>query len=249
LQIAVGRSRLMLSVGTDPHSKRLVRSHPASNDGAISTHEPPSRDDRRDTAVEVALAEFNALRGEMLNHMNAQATLMGIGLTALGFVFGFAIRDGGDRQLLLTVPLLATFVSLLHAGRYYQISVIASYIRERLWPYLQRQIGEELPSWEMHIAMHRGDRRNFMLSHLIDTPAIALFVAASVFALLLVPEDSDPVLRHTGWALTLLSVLCVALVIRVKQRFDRLQAHEEAVPASANVDRQTGEAVEARAVQ
>jgi hypothetical protein len=209
-----------------------VQRHGAADDGEIRRHESSVGVDQPDQGVEVALAEFNALRAEMLGHMTAQAALIGMGLTALGFVFGFAIKDGGDRKLLLVVPLLAAFVSLLQAGRYYQITVIATYIRERLWPYLQRRVGEELPSWEMHIAMHRSDRRNFMLSHLIDTPAIALFVAASVFALFLVPDDTDPMLRGAGWALTLLSVLCVTLVIRLKQRFNRLEAREETVPRS-----------------
>jgi hypothetical protein len=171
--------------------------------------------------VDVALAEFNALRAELVNHMVAQATVMGVGLTALGVIFGFAIRDGGDRQLLLVVPLVTALVSLLHAGRNYQITLIGSYIRWRLWPYLQGRVGKELPSWEMYIAEYRSKWRNFVLAHMIDTPAIVLFVAASVFSLLLVPKDTDPALRNAGWALTFLTVLCSSHVIRVKWRSDQ----------------------------
>jgi hypothetical protein len=219
-------------VNTDPGTGRFVQHREAADDGEIRRHQSAVAGDQADQGVAIALAEFNALRAEMLSHMTSQAALIGMGLTALGFVFGFAIRDGGDRKLLLVVPLLAAFVSLLQAGRYYQITVIATYIRKRLWPYLQKRVDEELPSWEMHIAMHRSNRRNFVLSHLIDTPAIALFVAASIFALLLVPDDTDPMLRGAGWALTLLSVLCVTLVIRLKQRFDRRESREETVPRS-----------------
>jgi hypothetical protein len=192
-----------------------------SNEDSAVNEESSSGLIQPDKAVDVALAEFNALRTEIVNHMTAQATLTGVGLTALGVILGFALRGGGDRELLLTIPLLATLVSLLHAGINYQITLIAGYIRTTLWPYLQGRVDEELPSWETYIATQRRPWGNFALAHLIGTPAIGLFVAASVVALLLAPANADPRLRNAGWGLTLLTILCVSRVIRMKRLSDR----------------------------
>lgn len=42
--------------------------------------------------VEVALAEYTALRAEILTRLSAQTTLVGVCLTAVGVVFGLALR-------------------------------------------------------------------------------------------------------------------------------------------------------------
>jgi hypothetical protein len=64
--------------------------------------------DRR--ALDVAIAEFNALRSEILSTATAQAALVGIGITALGIIVGFVVQKGGDRRLLLAVPAVAAVV-------------------------------------------------------------------------------------------------------------------------------------------
>ena len=57
--------------------------------------------------VDVALAEFNALRAEIVASANAGNALIGVGLTALAVIVGFVVKDEGDERLLLAVPPLA----------------------------------------------------------------------------------------------------------------------------------------------
>ncbi len=42
----------------------------------------------RERAVDVAIAEFNALRAEIVSHVTAQAALVGLALTAAGVILG-----------------------------------------------------------------------------------------------------------------------------------------------------------------
>jgi hypothetical protein len=43
-------------------------------------------------SVDVALAEFNALRAEVAGRISAQSTFLGAGLTALGLIAGFVVK-------------------------------------------------------------------------------------------------------------------------------------------------------------
>jgi hypothetical protein len=170
--------------------------------------------------VDVALAEFHALRAESIHHMTARGTLVGVGLTAVGVVFGFAIRQGGDRELLLAIPLLAALVSLLHAGRAFRVAAIGDYIRTELWPYLQRRVGQELPSWETYFALNRGKWWSLELAIWADAPVTVIFAAASVLALVLVPKDADSILWTIGWGLTALVIcapFCAMRLIQVRR--------------------------------
>jgi hypothetical protein len=81
--------------------------------------------------IDVGLAEFNALRAEIISRTTAQNALVGIGLTAVGVIYGLALKKAGDdKSLLLAVPPLAALASLLHASETYQVGRIGDYIRE-----------------------------------------------------------------------------------------------------------------------
>lgn len=75
----------------------------------------------KDRVVDVALAEFNALRAEIVGHTTAQYAFVGVALTALGVILGLVIREGGDGRLPLAVPPLTALVSLLHAAISYRL--------------------------------------------------------------------------------------------------------------------------------
>ncbi len=66
-----------------------------------------------DKAIDVALAEFQALRNEIISHITTQAAVVGLGLTALGVIFGVVVNNGEER-LLLAVPPIALLVVMLH---------------------------------------------------------------------------------------------------------------------------------------
>ena len=178
--------------------------------------EPPPHPGR---AVDVALAEFNALRAEILSRTTAQSALVGVGLTAVGVIFGFVAREGAGDQLLLAVPPVAAAVSLLSAAETYRVKLIGRYIQERLWPHLRDQVGP-LPSWEKEVAGRSRHASKLVIALLLDFPATFLFASASAASLLAV-EKADKTLVAVGWVLTSVTLLVpmgIGLIIRLPAR-------------------------------
>jgi hypothetical protein len=165
-------------------------------------------------AVEVALAEFSALRSEIVTHITAQAAVVGLGLTAMGIIAGFVVRDGGDLRLLLAIPPIATLVVLLHTAETYRSAILGSYIRTELWPFLEQRVGA-LPSWELEAAKRRRELSAIVRSLFVDAPAVVIFIAAGVVALALNREHE--LAWWAGVALTAIAIaapLAIALEIR-----------------------------------
>jgi len=113
---------------------------------------PPAK-----TGVDVALAEFNALRAELIQLGTAQAAFVGISLTALGVILGSGLNKDGDENLLLIVPPMGIVVILVYFGFGYRAWSIGDYIRTKLWPYLAEQVGP-IHSWEDYV---NAERRKF----------------------------------------------------------------------------------------
>jgi hypothetical protein len=179
-----------------------------------------SADAHPSKAVDVAIAEFNALRAEIANRITVQSTGVGVGLTALGVIFGIVVKDDGDNRLLLAVPPLSTVICLLITRETYLMAKIGAYIRDELWPFLNRKVGEqvgELPSWESRLARGRRSFRETMLAFILDIPAFLLFTAASAVALIVVDPGKQGELRSVGWVLTIITLglpAVYALIIR-----------------------------------
>lgn len=110
-----------------------------------------------DRAVDVMLAEFNALRAELVAYLSGQAAVVGLGLTALGVITGLAVGRNGDDELLLAIPPLVALVVLVHTAGTYRVAKIGDYIREKPWPHLEARVGAT-PSWEMFLAEQRSKR-------------------------------------------------------------------------------------------
>lgn len=173
----------------------------------------------------MALAEYNALRAEVISHITAQAAVVGLGLTALGVVAGFVAKDGGDQHLLLAIPPLTMLVVLLHAAGTYRVALIGDYIGKTLWPYLAAQVGQRgrLPSWEDKRAERNLKTASAVARGLfIDFPAMTLFIAASIFALYRLHQfGADGRLWWMGCLMTLIAIavpIAVALLVRKKDR-------------------------------
>lgn len=166
-----------------------------------------------ESAVEIALAEFNALRTEIISHITAQTTVIGLGITALGIIVGFVAKEGADDHLLLVVPPLSMFVILLHTAEHYRMRMLGDYIRTRLWPFLEERAGP-IPSWEGRVARYRSSQGAFAKAIAFDSPAIILFLAASVAALGWVWDYEDNFWR-AGWLMTVIALVTpVAVALR-----------------------------------
>ena len=163
--------------------------------------------------VDVALAEFNALRSELLSYSTAQSALVGVGLTTLAVIVGFVVKEDGDPRLLLAIPPLATVINLLQAANTYRMGTIGKYIQVDLWPYLQRTVKDEqhLPNWEKDVAKRMSTLKTGLPALLVNSTPIILFTAASAVALTEAGHLNHG-LRDLGWVLAAGSVLVPLLL-------------------------------------
>lgn len=173
-----------------------------------------------DRSVDVALAEFNTLRAEIVSHLNAQAAVVGLGLTALGVIVGFTVKDGGSERLLLAIPPLTLLVVLLYTAGSWRMALIGNYIWTELWPYLTKRVGDEsLPSWEGKVAKRQQPLKAIPIAVIIDFPAGAIFIGAGIVALLSIGDRE--ILWLGGWLAVGFAIavpVVVGLLVRKKSR-------------------------------
>lgn len=195
----------------------------------VSVARKPARKSGPDRSVDVALAEFNALRAELVSHLTTQAGVVGLGLTALGVIVGFTVKEGGSERLLLAIPPLTLLVVLLHTAGSWRSALLGNYIRKDLWPYLARRVGDKsLPSWEDRVAARQRPWKAVPIALIIDFPAMAIFIVASVLALIQV--GGWDLLWLGGWLAVVGAIAVPTLVghqIRKDYRSTTTEAREE----------------------
>ncbi|MDL5159623.1 hypothetical protein [Actinomycetospora termitidis] len=136
-----------------------------------------------DKRFDVAIAEFNALRAEMVSISTAQATLVGVGLTAIGVIYGFLLGDDPDRRIGYAIPALSLILSSLYSNEGYKVTKMGTYIRRELWPYLQRELDPKLPAWETFISEARVNPRELAVAVVLNSSFYLLLVGAAIVAL------------------------------------------------------------------
>jgi hypothetical protein len=174
-------------------------------------------------SVDVALAEFNALRAELLAHANVQASLIALVVTAIGIVGGLVVKEDGDPRLLLILPYLVAAAGIESSNRARTIALIGAYIRDKLWPHLEKQTPGSLPSWEARISDFRGlsnHRKPFRIYVpyllLAGLPSFLIYVCGSVGPLIILAglETLDG-LRGVWWGGAVLTAVYVVLAASV----------------------------------
>jgi small-conductance mechanosensitive channel len=166
-----------------------------------------------DKTVDVALAEFAAVRALINLRFQMQVAILGSGLTALGVLVGLVIDDKADRQLLLLVPVLGSSVSVLYAEQNRRIVLMGEYINTSLWPYLRRLTKAPVPSWEEHWERSSRTARGHVvvwraLLLVGDLAPVLMFLGASVSALAAVAHEAA---RHHHLALWWLGLVLTAV--------------------------------------
>jgi hypothetical protein len=120
---------------------------------------------------DAALAEFGALRAEIIARQNSQQGLLSIQLTATGALFSLALSGAGKAAVLLVLPLVTYMLAGRHVSHSYACHSIAAYIRAELSGRVPGGLG-----WEDWLLRHRsGPARSRTLSPLVITfPGISL---------------------------------------------------------------------------
>jgi hypothetical protein len=130
-------------------------------------------------AVDAALHEFDALRSLMAIRFQMLTGLLVAALTATGVIAGLALDQHGNRHLLLLIPSLASCVAIIHTEQRRRINLQGRYIRDCLWPYLQKRVDAGLPSWEAYFEEKAG----LLFIAYGDSQALGLLLLISAVAL------------------------------------------------------------------
>jgi hypothetical protein len=149
-----------------------------------------------------------------------------MGLTALGVVVGFAVKEKGDVRLLLAMPPLAMLVNLLLSIEHRRVVLAGAYIRGPLWDVLREHIDERLPCWEDEVQRRRRGMAS-TISVLCDGALIAAFAAAAFVGTVAARHDVGGILEAAEWTMAVAAALLpIALA---------LATHRETRAASAQV--------------
>jgi hypothetical protein len=172
--------------------------------------------------IELAIAEFNALRAEIVGHQSAQTTLVGATLATVGVVLGLVLTEKQTRvELLLVVPLVASGLGLLYTNHSRSSSLIGAYIEDCLWP-------TGMYSWEQYLRKYRSSLNPARLLEFMV--GMAVFVFPSLGALIAVRLegvwDDQDLFEATFWCGVGLMVVHVALTVVVALQSIRQPANQ-----------------------
>jgi hypothetical protein len=176
-------------------------------------------EDRDPTGVSVALAEFEALRAEILQISNSQWSILALQLTAAGVVFSFALSSAGHIGFLLILPVITYAFTGVYVDHHFEIQQVAAYIREVLEP----KLGGHL-HWETWLRRNPPKLQTRVWLHplFLTFPAVAavaiIWVSAYVWMSLSIPTGKRVLLIiiwFVGIFATLLSFQLIVKLFRV----------------------------------
>jgi len=167
-------------------------------------------------AADVAHAELEALRTELLARSQAQVPLITAALTIVAAVGGFALaKKEGRIEMLLVLPLVLSGLGLLIVEGVQGNRRIARYIRDHLWDRLPDN-GDppDATSWEHYVAAFRRTNTDrvsaFVLSSV--TPIVLIFVVPSIAALAVTLVVGDLGALWVLWGAGLASILAFGVL-------------------------------------
>nr|GID36370.1 hypothetical protein Aca09nite_28760 [Actinoplanes campanulatus] len=146
---------------------------------------------------DVVLAEFNALRAEIIARQASAQGLLSIQLTAAGALFSLALSGTGRAAVLLVLPLITYMLAGRAVAHSYACLSIGTYIRTQLSPRVSGGLG-----WEQWIRSHRSSPKQYrgLDPQLISFPGISILALLGSFPYLASQKLSvTAVILWTAW--------------------------------------------------
>lgn len=140
--------------------------------------------DTAKSVLDVALAEFKALRDEIGSRATSSHTLININAVASGVAAGLVVNNPGRVELLLVLPILSPVLGLLWLDHAHNIRNIGDYIDTTLRPTIVGVLGEggeRTLAWEQHVDAY--ERRALLRFLPLGVPVLVLFAAVPIAAL------------------------------------------------------------------
>jgi hypothetical protein len=176
------------------------------------------------TPAEVALEEFKALRTEIITHIQAQTTLVGVGMTAAAAIgaFAFGGKNGTDPQqleILLVLPFVLGGLGLAYLAQSSHVHSIGEYLRDHLWRRLFQ--GSVPDSWENFVTDDLSMASAFNAPGALSwLPGVLIFGGPGIAALAINWRSwtfgANDISLRIAWSLDVLVIaLAVGLTIAV----------------------------------
>src|SRR5690348_1002208 len=126
------------------------------------------------------LAEYNALREEILKRMELQHQVMFLALPVFGTILGVGIQFRAS-SIVLLYPIIAVFLAATWAWNHRRVRELGAYIRVRI----EARVGQTHMGWESYISQISHPRLgslNFIASRgiFLETSVIAIVVAIPI---------------------------------------------------------------------
>ena len=175
----------------------------------MSAHE-----NRESATPQLLLAEFNALRSEIVARQQAQGSIVTAALTVIAAIGGFALaKKEGRLEMLLVLPIVLSGLGLLLVDNTHGTHRIGLYIGEVLWHRLDDSgYDGELASWEAYIGRYRAQHSRKLSTYVAlgTLPAFLIMAVPSLASLVITIDVLDTAL----WPLWVSGVLAlVALTV------------------------------------
>jgi hypothetical protein len=129
--------------------------------------------------VPIIVAEYTALREEILQRMRSEAQLEALALIALGTLLAAGVQFR-SAPLILVYPVVATALAIAYAAEDRGIQLLGAYIARTLE---EERVGTHTLNWEHFIGNVRGFKtwfRNGVRLLFVGTEILALFLAISI---------------------------------------------------------------------
>lgn len=156
---------------------------------------------KSDSAINVLLSEFRALRSEIENRGRAQQALVALNITGLAAILGIAISspEWWKPYFLLVVPFFSSSLGLYYLNHDFSIADIGHYIIKIIRPELRKLTGnKELMKWELWTReLSRWDKVPRELA--FGIAVTALFITPSILALAITPFLVEWWLQGVRW--------------------------------------------------
>lgn len=151
------------------------------------------------------LAEYNALREEILKRIELQYQVLSLTVVVLGTVLGFGLQ-AHSASIVLLYPILATFLAATWSHNGLDIKEIGTYIREQI----ESKVTKDNIGWE-----HRIRSRRRRLGGLKFLSARGIFIGTSLLAILVaVPLAHFDLIEILLFALAVISAVCSSVLLR-----------------------------------
>jgi hypothetical protein len=132
--------------------------------------------------LNIAVAEFNAMRAEILSRSTAQQNLLNLTIVAVGAVGSVAFSGASRQPVLLILPIVSCIFGMLYFDHGFAIGNIGRYIKDELAPAVRSESNwSHALAWEDFVRRIASSQTRFRRSAVqFDIPILFAFLFVPV---------------------------------------------------------------------